>query len=267
MAEHPTPWPTVTADRHGPVAVLTIDRPQVRNALDGATLRALFEQLTALGADPSVRAIVLTGTGDKAFSAGLDLKATTVDGLPEPAARPANLLRDGRFGTPVIAAVNGAAVGGGFELALACDLRVAADHAVFALPEVSRGIAASEGGTELPLQLPLAIALEIGLAAEPLSADRALQLGLVNRVVPADQVLPTAIELARRIAGHSPAAVAATKELMYRSLTDGVDERRAANRRATEALLAGPDAAEGAAAFVQKRPPRWADPQDAGAGA
>ncbi|WP_029136458.1 enoyl-CoA hydratase/isomerase family protein [Nakamurella lactea] len=251
---------TVTEDRHGAVAVLTIDRPHVRNALDGATLHALFEHLTVLGADPSVRAIVLTATGDKAFSAGLDLKALATDGLPELATRPVNLLRDGRFGTPVIAAVNGAAIGGGFELVLACDLRVAAEHAVFALPEVSRGIAASEGGTDLPLQLPLAVALEIGLAGEPLTAQRALQLGLVNRVLPAEQVLPAAVELAERIAGHSPAAVAATKELMYRSLTDGVDERRAANRAATERLLAGPDAAEGAAAFVEKRQPRWADP-------
>lgn len=251
---------TVTAQRLGRVLVLTIDRPQVRNALDGATLRTLFEHLTVADQDPSVRAVVLTAAGDKAFSAGLDLKALATEGLPELATRPVNLLRDGGFSTPVIAAVNGAAIGGGFELVLASDLRVAAEHAVFALPEVSRGIAASEGGTDLPLQLPLAVALEIGLTGGSLTAARALELGLVNRVVPAGRVLEVAIELAEQIAGHSPAAVTATKQLMYRSLTDGVAERRTANSEATERLLAGPDAAEGAAAFVEKRAPRWTDP-------
>ena len=131
---------------------------------------------------------------------------------------------------------------------------------LFALPEVSRGIAATEGGTALPRKIPLALALEIGLTADPLPARRALALGVVNRVVPAPDVLPTTLALAERIAAHSPAAVRATKRLMHRSL--GVDQSvlEAEEAAVTTALLSGPDAAEGVAAFLAKRPPRWADP-------
>ncbi|MCW3819095.1 enoyl-CoA hydratase-related protein [Micromonospora sp. DR5-3] len=250
---------TVRHERHGQVMVFTIDRPRVRNCLDHATLSALTAGLTAAATDPEVRAAVLTATGERAFSAGLDLKAVAEAGMPDPATSPLHLLRDG-YPLPVIAAVNGAAVGGGFELALACDLRVAAEHAYFALPEVSLGIAATEGGTELPQRVPLAVALEIGLAGEPLGAARAYELGLVNRVVPAVELLPAALALAERVAGHSPAAVRATKDLMYRSLSMDPASLRARNRAATVALLAGPDAAEGMAAFVEKRAPRWAAP-------
>jgi enoyl-CoA hydratase/carnithine racemase len=250
---------TVQVRREGAVLVLTIDRPQVANALDQATLDSLADQLRSAAADPTVRAVVLTGTGDRAFSAGLDLRALAEHGVPDPATSPVNLLRGG-FPTPVVAAVNGAAVGGGFELALACDLRVAAEHAVFALPEVGRGLAATEGGTDLPRHLPLAVALEIGLTGAPLSATRAHELGLVNQVVPAGEVLAAALRLAGAIAAHSPAAVAATKALMRSSLTAGAAEQERANRAATAELLAGPDAVEGARAFLAKRPPRWATP-------
>ncbi|MEU5694375.1 enoyl-CoA hydratase-related protein [Actinosynnema sp. NPDC020468] len=241
----------------GPVAVFTVDRPEVRNALDRGTLTALHTGLLAALADPSTRAVVITGSGDRAFSAGLDLRAVATEGMPDPALSPVTLLRSG-YAKPVVAAVNGAAVGGGFELALACDLRVAAEHAVFGLPEVSRGIAASEGGTDLPLHLPLAVALELGLTADPLTARRAHEFGLVNRVVPAGEELAAAVALATRIAEHSPAAVAATKRLMRASVTADPRAQRAANVAATAELLAGPDAAEGARAFLEKRPPRWA---------
>ncbi len=250
---------TVHGERRGAVAVLTIDRPEVRNALDGATLRLLHSRLLDAARDPAVRAVVVTAAGDRAFSAGLDLKDLARNGLPDTS--PVNLLRDG-YPKPVVAAVNGPAVGGGFELVLACDLRVAAEHAVFALPEVGRGIAATEGGTELPLQLPLAVALELGLTGEPLSAADALRFGLVNRVVPGADVLPVALALAERVAANSPAAVAATKRLMRRSLCVDPEALREENRRATAELLAGPDATEGAAAFVAKRAPRWAPPTD-----
>ncbi|MCW3843590.1 enoyl-CoA hydratase-related protein [Micromonospora yasonensis] len=249
----------VRRDRHGHVTVLTIDRPAVRNCLDHATLSALTAGLTEAATDPEVRAVVLTATGERAFSAGLDLKAVAAAGMPDPTTSPLHLLRDG-YPLPVIAAVNGAAVGGGFELALACDLRVAAEHAYFALPEVSLGIAATEGGTELPQRIPLAVALEIGLGGEPLTAARAYELGLVNRVVPAAELRSAALALAGRIATHSPAAVRATKELMYRSFSADPAHLRAQNRAATVALLAGPDAAEGMAAFAEKRAPRWAAP-------
>lgn len=251
---------TVRTEQRGAVLILTIDRPQVRNAMDHYTLLTLTRMLTTAGTDPSVRVLILTAADERAFSAGLDLKAMAEHGVPDPATSPLNLLRFGGYAKPVVAAVNGAAFGGGFELALACDLRVAADTAVFALPEVSRGVAASEGGTDLPTQLPIGIALEIGLTGVPIPASRALALGLVNAVVPAADLLATALELAGRIAEHSPAAVAATKQLMYQSITAERGESLARNREVTSALLAGPDAREGVAAFLAKRSPRWADP-------
>ncbi|MEV4135082.1 enoyl-CoA hydratase-related protein [Dactylosporangium sp. NPDC049742] len=249
---------TVVCERVDAVGVIRINRPRVRNALDPDTLLAMTDALLGYDADPGVRTVVLTGTGELSFSAGMDLRAAAEGRLVDVARSPLTLLRGG-YRKPVIAAVNGPAVGGGFELALACDLVVAAEHAYFALPEVGRGIAASEGGTDLPRRLPLAVALEIGLTAEPLPAARAYELGLVNAVVPAGEVLPRALTLGARIATHSPAAVLATKRLMHLSLDTREHDLAAANRIATLELLAGPDAAEGAAAFVAKRPPRWAD--------
>jgi enoyl-CoA hydratase len=250
---------SVRQDHHGRVMMITINRPRVRNCLDHVILKRLSSGLKEAAADPDVRVVVLTGAGERAFSAGLDLKAAAEAGMPDPATSPLPLLRGG-YPLPVIAAINGPAVGGGFELALACDIRVAAEHAYFALPEVARGIAAAEGGTELPLQVPLAVALEIGLTGDALTATRAYELGLVNRVVPGSEVLSTAVGLAQRIAEHSPAAVRTTKDLMYRSIAVDRTALRDLNRTATAALLAGPDAAEGMAAFVDKRAPRWAMP-------
>ncbi|WP_433087154.1 enoyl-CoA hydratase/isomerase family protein [Dactylosporangium sp. CA-052675] len=249
---------TVVCERVDAVGVIRINRPHVRNALDPDTLLAMTDALLGYDADRGVRTVVLTGTGELSFSAGMDLRAAAEGRLVDVARTPLTLLRGG-YRKPVIAAVNGPAVGGGFELALACDLVVAAEHAYFALPEVGRGIAASEGGTDLPRRLPLAVALELGLTTEPLTAARAHQLGLVNAVVPADEVLPRALELGARIATHSPAAVLATKRLMHLSLDPREGNLAAVNRLATLDLLAGPDAAEGAAAFVAKRPPRWTD--------
>lgn len=162
---------SVTHERHGTTVLLTINRPEARNALDRRTLGGLTAGLTTAGKDPEVLAVVVTGAGDRAFSAGLDLKELATVGVPDPTTSPITLLRNG-YPLPVIAAVNGPAIGGGFELALACDLVIMADHAYFSLPEVGRGITASEGGTELPLRLPLAVALELGLTGGPLPARR-----------------------------------------------------------------------------------------------
>jgi enoyl-CoA hydratase len=155
---------------------------------------------------------------------------------------------------PIIAAVNGTAVAGGFELVLACDLAVVADHAKFGLPEVKRGLVAAGGGTNLPRRIPLALALELALTGETFDAARALELGLVNRVVPGDRVLDEALALAGLIARNGPLALRVTKELMLAQAQGaGRDEIGAA----TAGVFASADAKEGATAFAEKREPRW----------
>lgn len=241
------------------VAVLTLNRPERRNALDDTTMRALADTLAALESDPTVAAVVLTGTGDKAFCAGVDLAAF--------AARPPTgpdddwyslgaFLRE-VYPKPVVAAVNGTAVAAGLELLLSCDVIVAADHAQFGIPEVKRGLIAAGGGTDLPRRLPLAIALEMGLTGEPITADRAQSLGLINHLLPAGQVMAEALRLARLMAANGPLAVRRTKELMY--ATQDLD--RATIRARTEAVAqeinASDDAREGPLAFVEKRAPQW----------
>jgi enoyl-CoA hydratase len=254
---HDPPGLTVTVSEG--VALLTIDRQERRNALDDVTMRALADTFTVLARDDAVRAVVLTGAGDKAFSAGVDLAAFAA----RPPAGPDDdwyalgPLLASVYAKPIVAAVNGVAVAAGLELVLACDVIVAAEHASFGIPEVKRGLIAAGGGTDLPRRLPLSVALEMGLTGDRIDAQRAWALGLVNRVLPGPEVLPEAIRLARAIAANAPLALRLTKELMYASL----DLDRAASRaRAQEAgytVNASNDAREGATAFVQKRSPRW----------
>lgn len=243
----------------GNVAVITIDRPEVRNALDRSSSRAISAALDS-AAEPGsgVRAVVITGTGERSFCAGLDIADATHGGLPDPDASPLTRLRRG-YPLPVIAAMNGSAVGGGLELAAACDLRIAAEHAVFGLPEVSLGFAATEGGVELGRLIPVGIALELMLTADRIEARRAYEIGLVNRIVPGHEVLDTAVAVARRIAEHSPAGVRASKELAYRTLWSDPAELFDLARARTAELMSGPDAAEGMAAFLEKRRPRFKD--------
>ena len=153
--------------------------------------------------------------------------------------------------------VNGTAVAGGFELVMACDVAVAADHALFGIPEVKRGLFAAGGGATLPARIPLAIALELGLTGDFINAQRAWQLGLVNRVLPAAKVLPAALELANRIPANGPLAVAATKAMMRTVAQRGVQAGLCDDRRAQGAGLHSEDALEGARAFAEKRPPHW----------
>ncbi len=250
---------TLIVDIVDELAVLTIDRPAQRNALDDVTMRALADTFARLAEDEQVRAIVLTARGDKAFCAGVDLGAFAVRRPTGPeddwyALGP--FLRS-VYPKPIIAAVNGVAVAAGLELLLACDIIVAAEHASFGIPEVKRGLIAAGGGTDLPRRLPLAVALEMGLTGERISAERAHQLGLINHVRAADDVLPEAIRLARLVAANGPLALRLTKELMY--ATQDLD--RAAIRARTEAaghqINASADALEGATAFMEKRAPVW----------
>jgi enoyl-CoA hydratase len=203
--------------------------------------------------------LVLTGTGD-AFSAGADLKmvaAGNSQGFNTPRGGFAGFVtRD--FPKPIIAAVNGTAVAGGFEIALACDLVVAADTAVFGLFEVRRGLFAAGGGLiRLPRRVPLALAMELAIVGNTIDADRAFSVGLVNRVVPASEVVDRAVQLATEIASNSPLAVRNTRR-MIREAVDLTEEQ--AWKRSGELsreVFASPDSTEGAKAFAEKRAPVW----------
>jgi enoyl-CoA hydratase len=204
----------VSGWQQGNVRVVVIDRPDRANAIDLETAEALADTFDALERDDDTAAVVLTGAGERVFSAGMDLKAVEagqagqINGV---AGGFAGLVRR-EFPKPIIAAVNGAAMGGGFEIVLACDLVVAAEHARFALPEVTRGLMAASGGAiRLPQRLPWPLAMELLLTGEPIDAQRALVLGLVNRV--AEDAIATALELAERIAASDPRAIQATKRV------------------------------------------------------
>jgi enoyl-CoA hydratase len=234
----------VLTERVGNVLVATMNRPEARNALNPELIQELSAVLKEADADPTVRAIVLTGAGP-VFCAGMDLKAfargARFDGLTW-------FLRDG-VATPVIAALNGSAVAGGFELALACDLVVAADNASLGIAEVKRGLFAAGGATTLADRIPLAFALEMGLTGELITATRAREIGLVNRAVQADVVRTEALALAEQIAENGPLGVAMTKKLTR--------ERRWAEPTEIESVFRSADATEGAKAFAERRTPLW----------
>ncbi|HEY3834362.1 MAG TPA: enoyl-CoA hydratase-related protein [Acidimicrobiia bacterium] len=243
----------------GNVLVARLDRSDARNALTPALINAIGGAVVAAETDDAVRAIVLTGSGERAFCAGMDLRAfaSGVEFTLDDATSDAFMrLLDGRARVPVVGAANGAAVAGGFELMLACDVIVAAEHATFALPEVKRGLIPAGGGIFLGTRVPLGVALEITLTGDAISAARAYELGLVNAVVAATDLLPRALDLAERIAGNGPLAVAAIKELVRL----GVDDAARARERMRELqpeVFASEDAQEGARAFVEKRAPVW----------
>jgi enoyl-CoA hydratase/carnithine racemase len=247
----------LVTERHGAVLVLRLNRPDARNALDGPLMAALVDAVDGAEADPDVRAVVLTGTGDRAFCAGMDLRAFAAgEGAgPEVLDRFQRLLRS-EVGVPLVAAINATALAGGFELLLACDVVVASSEAKFGIPEVKRGLFAAGGGTMLGTRIPMAIALELALTGDPITADRALALGLVNAVVEPDEVLPAAIALAERIAANAPLGLAATKELVRLTVSDpsAVPDRL---RHWQGVVFASEDAKEGATAFVEKRAPNW----------
>ena len=244
-------------EREGNVEVLTINRPEARNAINLATAQALSAALDACALDDDVWVVVLTAAGDKAFSAGMDLKAFARGEFPA-TDQGFGGITERHFPKPLICAANGSAFAGGFEMLLSCDLVVAADHAVFGIPEVQRGLIAGAGGlVRLPRRIARAVALEMALTGEPLSASRALDVGLVNRVVAPDQVLATAMALAQRICQNAPLAVRTSKRVMLDATE--LDETGAweLNNEAFAQIASSPDALEGAIAFAEKRPPRW----------
>ena len=254
----------VRAVAAGGVLEITLDRPPA-NAIDAATSRALYEAFARLEADPDLRVGIVTAAGERFFCAGWDLKAAAAGEETDADHGPggfAGLTELHGRAKPVIAAVNGIAAGGGFELALAADLVVAAEHADFRLPETGLGIIPDSGGVlRLPRRLPRAIAVELLLTGRPVTAAAAAGLGLVNQVVPGDQLLAAARDLAAQVARSAPLAVAAVLEVLAatedRPVRDGFAALRSGRLPRYTAMLASQDAAEGPAAFAERRPPRW----------
>ncbi|MET0656979.1 MAG: enoyl-CoA hydratase-related protein [Steroidobacteraceae bacterium] len=245
--------------REGNVEILTLNRPEQRNALNREVIGLLGQAFTETENDPAIRSVILTGAGDKAFCAGMDLKEfAQSQGAPQQPT-PEYFMRfiEGRLVKPLIAAVNATALAGGFELMLNCDLVIASERALFGIPEAKRGLFAAGGGMFLPARIAPAIAFELGLTGDPIDAARAYQLGLVNRVVPADQVVPVALQLAQRIAENGPLGVAATKLLMSTCLSKGMEAARALMPQLMENVFKSEDAIEGSRAFAAKRQPRW----------
>lgn len=254
--------PVVVREQRGAVLVLRLNRPDARNALNAELIGELGAGLAAAQEDPGTRAVVLIGTGDRAFCAGMDLRSFAEGGAttptPEQEAGMPVFIRfmSGDYPLPVVGAANATAVAGGFELLLSCDVVVASEEAKFGLPEVRRGLFPAGGGVFLGTRIPLAVALEMTLTGDSIDAVRAASLGLVNAVVPPADVLDAAVALAERIARNGPLALRATKELV-RLATTNADEAREQQIEWQPKIFESADAKEGAAAFIEKRDPRW----------
>ncbi len=247
-------------ERDGAVAVVTIRRPQVLNALSHATLVELGQAIADAGLDTAVRAVVLTGAGTKAFVAGADVKEIS-DMAPDRArahAEHGQRVFDAieRLDKPSIAAINGVALGGGCELAMACTLRIAADTARFGQPEIDLGLVPGFAGTQrLPRLIGRGPALELLLTGQSISAAEALRLGLVNRVVPAGEVMSTALDLAAQLSRKAPIAVRQLLRLVACGLDGSTADGQRLEAEAFGVVAASQDAREGTRAFLEKRTP------------
>lgn len=248
----------------GHARIVTLNRPEAMNALNAELRREFLDALLAAKRDPEVRAVIITGAGDRAFSAGADLKeraqrseeggglgAFWSGGEPQ-------LQRGLEFWKPIIAAVNGFALGGGCELAMSCDIRIASEHARFGQPEVTRGAIPGAGGTQrLPRLIPFGVALELLMTGRHIDAHEAYRLGLVNHVVPHEELLPRALEIAGEISANAPLAVMAAKEAAYRGIQQSLSEGLRTESLQNQVLRGTEDFREGPRAFAEKRTPVW----------
>ncbi|MGD9959363.1 crotonase/enoyl-CoA hydratase family protein [Nocardioides sp.] len=253
--------PVVITEKCGEIGVITLNRPEVRNALNTETRTAMRAALDAFDADRDVLAVVLTGAGGT-FCSGRDLKAAAA-GEPIYPNRAAALGSFNRrsIAKPVIAAVEGWVLAGGFELALSCDLIVAGQDAKFGLPEVTRNLVAIGGGLlRLPRRMPYHVAMEMALTGETWGAESLARWGVVNRVVPTGNALEAAVALGEKVAANGPSAVRAAKEII-RTAFDAVPEEHAFDMQmaSAEPALSSPDGVEGIRAFAEKRRPVWSD--------
>lgn len=248
------------------IAIITINRPHAMNSLDGETLDQLNKAWIDFRDDPDLWVAVVTGAGDKAFCAGGDLKnlsryyssMTPIQRREKAEKEPGigGITRNIDLWKPIIAAINGHCLAGGLEIALACDIRIAAENATFGLTEVSRGIIPGAGGTQrLPRLISLAKSLEMILAADRIDAQEALRIGLISRVVPLKEVLAEALKTAEKICRNAPLAVRAAKEAIYRGLDLPLAEGLRLEQFLAEPVRQSEDAKEGPRAFVEKRDP------------
>ena len=248
---------SVSVHQEGAILVVTIDRPERRNAIDRATSEAIAAAIDRLDAEPDLRVGVLAGAGGN-FSAGMDLKAFLRGERVELEGRGLAGLVERPPEKPLIAAVEGFALAGGFEIALACDMIVASREARFGLPEVKRGLIAGSGGLlRLPERMPRGIAMELVLTGRTFGAEEAEGWGLVNRLAEPGTALETALKLALEIAENAPLSVAASKRIVSEAPLWPADERWDRQRDILERVVASDDAREGAAAFAEKREPVW----------
>lgn len=253
----------ITTRPRAGVALVTLNRPQRLNAIDPLLDAAMRQALEQLEADDQVRCIVLTGAGDKAFCAGAEipsylpmLRDNIEAGRDDP--QVCGVTHRNVTSKPLLAAVNGLALGGGLEIALACDLRIASTNAKFGLPEIKLGVLAGGGGcTRLPRTVPAALAAEMILTGEPIDARRALEAGLVSRVLAPDELMPHALQLAETIAARAPLSVLACTSLLRRVRFGELVDALAQERREFAGVLLSADGREGVQAFAEKRAPRW----------
>jgi enoyl-CoA hydratase len=253
--------PVLVREQRGAVSVLRLNRPEARNAFNPELMGALGAALAQAEQDPGTGAVVITGTGDRSFCAGMDLRAFSEGGSrssddAEGQATFSRFLGGETLDVPIIGAAQATAVAGGFELLLNCDLAVVAEDAKLGLPEVKRSLIAAGGGVFLSNRIPLALALELTLTGEYISAQRAYEIGLVNRVVPAADVVDAAVDLATTIARNGPLALRATKEVVRLAHVD-MPAARERFAEVTPKVFGSQDAQEGALAFVEKRDPVW----------
>ncbi len=243
----------ILTETHGRVRVITLNRPEARNSVNSALGQALVAAMQELDADPGLTAGVLTGAG-KGFSAGMDLKAFATEGMPKGFSE----FLQNASQKPLIAAVEGFALAGGLEIALSCDLIVAAKGVKLGIPEVNKGLFAAGGGLfRLPARVPYGVAMEMALTSDPITAETAHELGLVARLAEPGQALEVALALAERIAKNAPLAVAASKQIIRQ--TRGLSEEDAWALQAPFAkqVFTSKDAMEGPRAFAEKREPNW----------
>ena len=247
----------VLTERRERVLVITINRPEQRNAVNGAVANGIAAALDELDGDEGLSIGVVTGAG-KGFCAGMDLKAFVAGERPWAGDRGFAGITQRSAAKPLIAAVEGFAVAGGLEVALACDLIVAGRGAKLGIPEVKRSLVAAGGGLlRLPRMLPRNVAMEMALTGDPITAERGHELGLVNRLAEPGEALATALELAGAIAANGPLALTATKRILTESVDWPDAEFFGRQEEITSPVMASEDAKEGATAFAEKRPPVW----------